>query len=66
MIAGKLDALAALRGAEGYMAGWEHQADGSCLFYENHCPICAAVVACQGFCKIGAGSLSSCARGLAG
>ena len=24
--------------------------DGSFLFVENHCPICAAATACQGFC----------------
>jgi predicted ArsR family transcriptional regulator len=41
--------LAELRTREGYMA--ESQAvDGGYLLIENHCPICAAATACQGFC----------------
>jgi len=43
--------LAAIRSAEGYMADAEQQEDGSWLFIENHCPICAAADACQGFCR---------------
>ncbi|HCH71276.1 MAG TPA: MarR family transcriptional regulator, partial [Ochrobactrum sp.] len=43
--------LAAFRSAEGYMADAEKQEDGSWLFIENHCPICAAADACQGFCR---------------
>ncbi|NVM40377.1 transcriptional regulator [Ochrobactrum intermedium] len=43
--------LAAIRSAEGYMADAEKQEDGSWLFIENHCPICAAADACQGFCR---------------
>ena len=43
--------LAAIRTAEGYMAGWSRQDDGSFLMVENHCPICAAATACQGFCR---------------
>lgn len=43
--------LAQLRTQEGYMAEYEEQADGSLLFIENHCPICAAATACQGFCR---------------
>ncbi len=43
--------LAAIRSAEGYMADAEKQEDGSWLFVENHCPICAAADACQGFCR---------------
>ena len=27
------------------------QEDGSYLLLENHCPICAAAEACQGFCR---------------
>lgn len=42
--------LARLRDEEGYMASSEHQADGSYLLVENHCPICAAAESCQGFC----------------
>ncbi|GAB4524997.1 MAG: transcriptional regulator [Roseibium sp.] len=46
----KLDALAELRNLEGYMA--EVVADGAgYLLIENHCSICAAATACQGFCR---------------
>ena len=47
---GKLRELARVRTEEGYMA--EVQPDGrtGLLFIENHCPICAAASACQGFC----------------
>ncbi|HEY5072354.1 MAG TPA: hypothetical protein VII63_10010 [Caulobacteraceae bacterium] len=42
--------LAAIRTREGYMAEW--RADGEdYLLIENHCPICAAAAACQGFCR---------------
>jgi predicted ArsR family transcriptional regulator len=45
----KLRELARVRSEEGYMA--EVRRDGaSFLFIENHCPICAAANACQGFC----------------
>ena len=47
----KVAALANLRSAEGYMATSQLQADGSLLLVENHCPICAAATACQGFCR---------------
>jgi predicted ArsR family transcriptional regulator len=43
--------LVALRTREGYMAEFSEQADGSLLLVENHCPICAAATACQGFCR---------------
>jgi predicted ArsR family transcriptional regulator len=43
--------LAALRSAEGYMAESSTSRDGSLLLVENHCPICAAARACQGFCR---------------
>lgn len=43
--------LASLRSLEGYMAEYEELADGTLLFIENHCPICAAAAACQGFCR---------------
>ena len=42
---------AALRAAEGYMAKWSREDDGTYLLVENHCPICAAAAACQGFCR---------------
>ncbi|MGB3348700.1 helix-turn-helix transcriptional regulator [Brucella anthropi] len=43
--------LAGIRSAEGYMADAEKRDDGSWLLIENHCPICAAADACQGFCR---------------
>ena len=33
------------------MAVVQRQADGSFLLLENHCPICAAAVACTGLCS---------------
>jgi predicted ArsR family transcriptional regulator len=45
----KLRELAKIRTEEGYMAEVVPDADGF-LFIENHCPICAAATACQGFC----------------
>lgn len=47
----RVAALAELRSQEGYMAAWTEQPDGSLLLIENHCPICAAATACQGFCR---------------
>ncbi|MEO3434556.1 metalloregulator ArsR/SmtB family transcription factor [Inquilinus sp. CAU 1745] len=46
----KVRALAAIRSREGYMADWRAEGDGF-LLVENHCPICAAAAACQGFCR---------------
>lgn len=46
----RLDRLTRLRAAEGYMAEWRPTEDGY-LLIENHCPICAAATACQGFCR---------------
>lgn len=43
--------LAELRSGEGYMAEWSRLPDGEWLLTENHCPICAAAQACQGFCR---------------
>ncbi|MFB8344786.1 helix-turn-helix transcriptional regulator [Brucella cytisi] len=43
--------LADIRSAEGYMADAEKRDDGSWLLIENHCPICTAADACQGFCR---------------
>ncbi len=42
--------LAAIRNREGYMCEWTANEDGYMLL-ENHCPICAAATACQGFCQ---------------
>ncbi|MBA5777876.1 transcriptional regulator [Stappia sp. F7233] len=50
-LADRLGRLAARRSAEGYMAEVERLADGSFRLTENHCPICAAARACQGFCR---------------
>ncbi|MBI3675681.1 MAG: transcriptional regulator [Proteobacteria bacterium] len=48
----KLDALAKIRSAEGYMAEVRKDAGtGHWLFVENHCPICAAARLCQGLCR---------------
>src|SRR5262245_49070294 len=58
-VEGKLRELARVRTEEGYMAevrALEHHGkvrdedNGGFLFIENHCPICAAAAACQGFC----------------
>ena len=43
--------LTAQRVAEGYMARWSRLEGGGWLLVENHCPICAAAAACQGFCR---------------
>jgi predicted ArsR family transcriptional regulator len=45
----KLKELARVRTEEGYMAELRRDAGGY-LLVENHCPICAAASACQGFC----------------
>jgi predicted ArsR family transcriptional regulator len=42
--------LAEARTREGYMAECQ-PAEGGYLLVENHCPICAAATACQGFCR---------------
>jgi predicted ArsR family transcriptional regulator len=42
--------LAEARTREGYMAECQ-PAGGGYLLVENHCPICAAATACQGFCR---------------
>jgi predicted ArsR family transcriptional regulator len=47
----KLKELARVRTEEGYMAEVKPEGGGSYLLVENHCPICAAANACQGFCS---------------
>ncbi len=47
---GRLDALAAIRTKEGYMAEVQETIDGGFLLIENHCPICRAAAACTGLC----------------
>ena len=51
-IAKKLSALADMRSAEGYMARVETLPGKGFLLIEDHCPICAAAMTCQGFCSI--------------
>jgi len=46
----RVQALAAIRSEEGYMAEWSRERDGTLLLVENHCPVCAAARACQGLC----------------
>src|SRR3712207_4750749 len=48
----KLEELARVRTEEGYMAEVKpEEQSGDFLLVENHCPICAAADACQGFCS---------------
>jgi predicted ArsR family transcriptional regulator len=47
----RLTRLTEIRTAEGYMAEWRPTGNGAYLLIENHCPICAAARACQGFCR---------------
>jgi predicted ArsR family transcriptional regulator len=49
-LAARGERLAEIRAREGYMAEWRKDGDGF-LLVENHCPICAAAAACQGFCR---------------
>ncbi len=49
-LAARVNALAELRSAEGYMAEVRLLPDGWMLI-ENHCPICAAAQSCQQFCQ---------------
>ncbi len=46
----RLDKLAKVRSAEGYMAEVRRDGEGF-LFIENHCPICAAARLCSGLCR---------------
>lgn len=49
---GKLEQLAKIRSAEGYMAEVRRDAETDAwLFVENHCPICAAARLCTGLCR---------------
>ncbi len=47
----KLQALAEIRTAEGYMAEVQ-KAGGGYLLVENHCPVCSAAAACTGLCNM--------------
>jgi predicted ArsR family transcriptional regulator len=46
----KVKRLAKIRSEEGYMANTAVDG-GAVLLIENHCPICVAAKACQGFCR---------------
>ena len=46
----RLQELARVRTEEGYMAEVLPDGPAAFLLVENHCPICAAATACQGFC----------------
>jgi predicted ArsR family transcriptional regulator len=50
-LAARVARLCEIRTAEGYMADWSPDPGGGFLLVENHCPICAAAAACQGFCR---------------
>ena len=47
----RLQILSELRSDEGYMSEVKELGSNSWLLIENHCPICAAATACQGFCR---------------
>lgn len=47
---GRVEKLAEIRTREGYMAEYKKDEEGF-LLIENHCPICTAAKACQGFCQ---------------
>jgi predicted ArsR family transcriptional regulator len=49
-IAGRVARLTEIRSSEGYMAECRAE-NGALLLLENHCPVCAAATACQGFCR---------------
>ncbi|MFN3935612.1 helix-turn-helix transcriptional regulator [Parvibaculum sp.] len=46
----RVEALAAMRTGEGYMARVEREGN-ALLLIEDHCPICAAAESCQRFCR---------------
>jgi predicted ArsR family transcriptional regulator len=48
----RVEALAAIREREGYMAEVRDDAEsGGFMLYEHHCPICAAARLCTGLCR---------------
>lgn len=53
----QLNQLAEYRTAEGYMAEYERQPDGTYLFTEKHCPICDAASACASLCRYETGMI---------
>ncbi|OXM14833.1 helix-turn-helix transcriptional regulator [Paenibacillus herberti] len=53
----KLKRLAEHRTAEGYMADYERQPDGSYIFTEKHCPICDVAKVCASLCRFETGMI---------
>jgi len=47
----KVEILALMRTAEGYMASVEKASADECLLIESHCPIWAAASQCESFCR---------------
>ncbi|TDQ28276.1 putative ArsR family transcriptional regulator [Phyllobacterium brassicacearum] len=47
----KVNHLAEIRSAEGYMAEASRDESGAFILIENHCPICVAARACQKLCR---------------
>ncbi len=47
----RVKALARVRDREGYMTEVSQTSGGGFMLIENHCPICTAAKACQGFCE---------------
>jgi predicted ArsR family transcriptional regulator len=47
----KVERLAEIRSAEGYMAEAKRDENGTFVLIENHCPICVAAKACQKLCR---------------
>ncbi len=50
-LAEKVERLAEVRAAEGYMAVVSRDDAGELLLVERHCPICSAARACSGLCR---------------
>lgn len=47
----RVERLAEIRSAEGYMAEINRDESGALILVENHCPICVAAKACQKLCR---------------
>ncbi|EKE73008.1 helix-turn-helix transcriptional regulator [Gallaecimonas xiamenensis] len=62
-LAAKVERLAELRSAEGYMAEVEQPEEGRWLLIENHCPICTAAQHCQQFCRSELALFNECFAG---
>ena len=50
-VAVRVERLAALRTAEGYLAEVRTDPSGEVVLIEHHCPICSAAEACAGLCR---------------